>query len=104
MTYANIGGIALLFFIFTAVASSEDVNTKDSMSTRSTLVILLSAIVFGFTGEYAMMKSGDGLMSFVIAFSAGGIISGLYVLFRLMTRQYGPQLEAEDTDTTTEAS
>lgn len=104
--YANIGGIALLFFILTALATSEVDNpsTEDAMSIRSTLMILLSVVAFGFAGEYALAKSVDALTSFGIALTAGVAIGGPYALVRVVTRKRNPRLEADAINTTTEAS
>lgn len=88
--YANIGGMALVFFVFTALASSEDSAEDGSLSTRSTLVILLSAMAFGFVGEYAT-KIADTWTSFFVALGAAAGIGGPYALLRLLTKKRDPE-------------
>lgn len=97
MSYANIGGIALLFFILTALATSEvdNVNTEDAMSIRSTLMILLSVVAFGFAGEYAT-KIADTWTSFLIALGAAAAISCPYALFRLLTKKCDQEQQADN--------
>ncbi len=104
--YANIGGIALLFFILTALATSEvdNPNAEDSMSIRSTFMVLLSAVAFGFAGEYATAQMADAWTSFLVAVGAAVAVGGPYALFRLVTEKRNPRLEADTANTTTEAS
>lgn len=91
MGYANIGGMALLFFIFTALASSEDSAKEESLSIRSTLMILLSAMAFGFAGEYATVNMADAWTSFLVAIGAAAGIGGPYALLRLLTKKRDPE-------------
>lgn len=102
MTYGSIGGIAMLFFILTALASSPDDTTEGAFSVRSTLVFLLSAAAFGLAGEYTLTKFGDAWMSFFVALGIAISIGGPYALVRFLTKKYLPA--TENTDTTAEPS
>ncbi|MBP5993725.1 MAG: hypothetical protein KA731_02335 [Candidatus Moranbacteria bacterium] len=107
MTYGNIGGIALLFFIFTALASGseKETDTENSMSIRSTLVILFCAAVFGLIGEYATVtKIGNAWTNFGLALASASVIGGLYAFFRFVTKIYNSKSEINNISVETEAS
>ena len=94
--YANIGGIALLFFILTAFVSSEVTDEKDSISMRSVLMILLSVATFGLAGEYATAQMADAWTSFLVALGAAAGIGGPSAFLRLLTKKCVPGQQADN--------
>ena len=94
--YANIGGIALLFFILTAFVSSEVTDEKDSISMRSVLMILLSVATFGVAGEEATAQMADAWPSFLVALGAAAGIGGPYAFLRLLTKKCVPEQQADN--------
>ncbi len=89
--YSNIGGFSVFFFILTVAFSSQEEERAGSgevsLSTRTTLVCLASAAVFGFSGEYFSKTTHDAWLSFFQAFGMGAAIFIPYLLLRFLSKK-----------------